>query len=491
MTAVSTDTDVNPLLDWFPHELLIGGEWRRASDGERIAVVDPASGESIGSVASGSLDVAADAGDAAAGAFGSWSQVSPRERSVILHHAFDLMTQHSDDLARLIVLENGKALVDARGEVAYAAEFFRWFAEEAVRLSGSIQTAPSGANRIVVNHLPIGVSVLVTPWNFPAAMATRKIGPALAAGCTVILKPASDTPLTALAIGALLIEAGVPAGVVNVLPSKRSGAVVGAMLDDPRVRKLSFTGSTEVGRTLLKAAANSVVSCSMELGGNAPFIVFDDADINEAVEGAMIAKMRNGGSACTAANRLYVHESVASEFAERLTARMGALQVGSGAEDGVQLGPLINAASQAKVTDLVDRTLALGARALTGGRQLDRPGYFYPATVLVDVPANAPVLTEEIFGPVAPIVTFRDEEEVIALANNTEYGLVAYVFTTDLGRGMRVSERLEFGMVGINRGVVSDPAAPFGGFKQSGLGREGGHEGLLEFTESQYVAVSW
>lgn len=491
MTASSTDTGVNPLVDWFPHDLLIGGEWRRASDGERIAVVDPASGESIGSVASGSLEDAADAVDAAAAAFGSWGQVSPRERSVILHKAFDLMTERSDDIARLIVLENGKALADARGEVAYAAEFFRWFAEEAVRLSGSTQTAPSGANRIVVNHLPIGVSVLVTPWNFPAAMATRKIGPALAAGCTVILKPASDTPLTALAIGALLIEAGVPAGVVNVLPSKRSGAVVGAMLDDPRVRKLSFTGSTEVGRTLLKAAANSVVSCSMELGGNAPFIVFDDADIDEAVEGAMVAKMRNGGSACTAANRLYVHESVASEFAERLTARMAALQVGSGAEDGVQLGPLINAASQAKVTDLVDRTLALGARALTGGKRLDRPGYFYPATVLVDVPANAPVLTEEIFGPVAPIVTFRNEDEVIALANNTEYGLVAYIFTTNLGRGMRVSERLEFGMVGINRGVVSDPAAPFGGFKQSGLGREGGHEGLLEFTESQYVAVSW
>ena len=491
MTASSTDTGVNPLVDWFPHDLLIGGEWRRASDGERITVVDPASGESIGSVASGSLEDAADAVDAAAAAFGSWSQVSPRERSVILHKAFDLMTERSDDIARLIVLENGKALADARGEVAYAAEFFRWFAEEAVRLSGSTQTAPSGANRIVVNHLPIGVSVLVTPWNFPAAMATRKIGPALAAGCTVILKPASDTPLTALAIGALLIEAGVPAGVVNVLPSKRSGAVVGAMLDDPRVRKLSFTGSTEVGRTLLKAAANSVVSCSMELGGNAPFIVFDDADIDEAVEGAMIAKMRNGGSACTAANRLYAHESVASEFAERLTARMAALQVGSGAEDGVQLGPLINAASQAKVTDLVDRTLALGARALTGGKRLDRPGYFYPATVLVDVPANAPVLTEEIFGPVAPIVTFRNEDEVIALANNTEYGLVAYIFTTNLGRGMRVSERLEFGMVGINRGVVSDPAAPFGGFKQSGLGREGGHEGLLEFTESQYVAVSW
>ena len=491
MTASSTDTGVNPLVDWFPHDLLIGGEWRRASDGERIAVVDPASGESIGSVASGSLEDAADAVDAAAAAFGSWGQVSPRERSVILHKAFDLMTERSDDIARLIVLENGKALADARGEVAYAAEFFRWFAEEAVRLSGSTQTAPSGANRIVANHLPIGVSVLVTPWNFPAAMATRKIGPALAAGCTVILKPASDTPLTALAIGALLIEAGVPAGVVNVLPSKRSGAVVGAMLDDPRVRKLSFTGSTEVGRTLLKAAANSVVSCSMELGGNAPFIVFDDADIDEAVEGAMVAKMRNGGSACTAANRLYVHESVASEFAERLTARMAALQVGSGAEDGVQLGPLINAASQAKVTDLVDRTLALGARALTGGKRLDRPGYFYPATVLVDVPANAPVLTEEIFGPVAPIVTFRNEDEVIALANNTEYGLVAYIFTTNLGRGMRVSERLEFGMVGINRGVVSDPAAPFGGFKQSGLGREGGHEGLLEFTESQYVAVSW
>jgi len=356
---------------------------------------------------------------------------------------------------------------------------------------GSVQTAPKGTNRIVVNHLPIGVSVLVTPWNFPAAMATRKIGPALAAGCSVILKPASETPLTALAVAQILTEAGVPDGVVNVVPSKRSGPVVDAMLDDPRVRKLSFTGSTEVGRVLLTSAARTVVNCSMELGGNAPFLVFGDADVDEAVAGAMVAKMRNGGSACTAANRLYVHASIAEEFSTKLSAAMQSLTVGRGSNDGVDLGPLINASSQAKVDDLVQRTIALGARALTGGHLPDGAGFFYPATVLVDVTADAPVLTEEIFGPVAPIVTFETDDEAVRLANDTEYGLVAYVYSSDLRRAMQISERIESGMVGINRGVVSDPAAPFGGFKQSGLGREGGHEGLLEFTESQYIAVDW
>jgi len=479
------------LLDWFPHQLFIGGQWRDASDGALIEVLDPANGEAVASVASGTVDDGLAAVDAAQAALATWAAVPPRERGEILRKAFELMTERAEDLARLIVLENGKALPDSRGEVAYAAEFFRWYAEEAVRVIGSVQTAPKGTNRIVVNHLPIGVSVLVTPWNFPAAMATRKIGPALAAGCSVILKPASETPLTALAVAQILTEAGVPDGVVNVVPSKRSGPVVDAMLDDPRVRKLSFTGSTEVGRVLLTSAARTVVNCSMELGGNAPFLVFGDADVDEAVAGAMVAKMRNGGSACTAANRLYVHASIAEEFSTKLSAAMQSLTVGRGSNDGVDLGPLINASSQAKVDDLVQRTIALGARALTGGHLPDGAGFFYPATVLVDVTADAPVLTEEIFGPVAPIVTFETDDEAVRLANDTEYGLVAYVYSSDLRRAMQISERIESGMVGINRGVVSDPAAPFGGFKQSGLGREGGHEGLLEFTESQYIAVDW
>jgi succinate-semialdehyde dehydrogenase/glutarate-semialdehyde dehydrogenase len=409
----------------------------------------------------------------------------------VLRRAFELMTDRAEQLARLIVLENGKALADARSEVAYAAEFFRWYAEEAVRLLGTVQTSPSGSNRILVTQRPIGVSVLVTPWNFPAAMATRKIGPALAAGCTVILKPASETPLTALAIAALLAEAGVPDGVVNVLPSRRSGAVVGRMLDDPRVRKLSFTGSTEVGRVLLAAASRTVVSCSMELGGNAPFLVFDDADLAGAVAGAMVAKMRNGGEACTAANRFYVQAGVAERFAALLTAEMAALRTGSGLDPAVRLGPLVNAESRRKVADLVDRTVALGATALTGATVPAGPGYFYPPTVLTGVPPEAPVLTEEIFGPVAPIVAFETEDEAVELANATEYGLVGYVYTGDLARGLRVSERLEAGMVGLNRGVVSDPAAPFGGVKQSGIGREGGHEGVLEYLESQYIALAW
>ncbi len=489
MTTLATEHQ--DLIGWFPHQMFIGGTWRDASDGTVIEVLDPATGEPVASVAGGTVEDGLAAVDAAAAAIESWSAVAPRERGEILRTAFELMTERAEQLARLIVLENGKALPDARGEVAYAAEFFRWYAEEAVRLIGSVQTAPKGTNRIVVNHLPIGVSVLVTPWNFPAAMATRKIGPALAAGCSVILKPASETPLTALAVAQILTEAGVPDGVVNVVPSRRSGEVVGAMLDDPRVRKLSFTGSTEVGRVLLARAAETVVNCSMELGGNAPFLVLDDADVDDAVAGAMVAKMRNGGSACTAANRLYVHASVAEEFSSKLAAAMQALTLGPGSDDGVELGPLINASSQAKVDELVKGTIALGARALVGGEVPDRPGYFYPATVLVDVTADAPVLSEEIFGPVAPIITFETDDEAIRLANDTEYGLVAYVYTTDLRRAMQVSERIEAGMVGINRGVVSDPAAPFGGFKQSGLGREGGHDGLLEFTESQYIAVDW
>ncbi|MEV7344664.1 NAD-dependent succinate-semialdehyde dehydrogenase [Streptomyces sp. NPDC093544] len=474
-----------------PTELFIGGRWRPSSDGSRIDVLDPATGEKIADTADATTQDALAAVDAAAAALPAWSATAPRKRAELLSRVFDLMIRQAEELAELIVLENGKTLADARAEVAYAAEFFRWYAEEAVRGLGSVQTAPSGNNKILVLRQPVGVSVLVTPWNFPAAMATRKIGPALAAGCTVVLKPASETPLTALAIAALFEEAGLPGGVVNVLPSRRSGAVVSAMLDDPRVRKLSFTGSTEVGRTLLAAASRTVVNCSMELGGNAPFLVFADADLDQAVAGAMVAKMRNGGEACTAANRFYVQEPVAAEFTRRLAAAMEALTVGPGLEAGVELGPLVNAQSRDKVAQLVADTVRAGASLVTGGKPPERPGFYYPPTVLADVPPDAPVLREEIFGPVAPVVSFSTEDEAIGLANATEYGLVSYVYTSDLARGLRVSEQLDCGMVGLNRGVVSDPAAPFGGTKQSGIGREGGHEGLLEFTESKYVALSW
>jgi succinate-semialdehyde dehydrogenase/glutarate-semialdehyde dehydrogenase len=390
-----------------------------------------------------------------------------------------------------MVLENGKALRDARGEVAYAAEFFRWYAEEAVRIEGSVVTAPSGANRILVQRQPVGVSVLITPWNFPAAMATRKIGPALAAGCTVVLKPARETPLSALAVAALLAEAGVPDGVVNVVTTSASGRVTNAMLADPRVRKLSFTGSTEVGRLLLRTAADTVTNCSMELGGNAPFLIFGDADLDAAVEGALLAKMRNGGEACTAANRFYVHESIADDFTAAFAARLSSLAVGPGLDDGTELGPLVNEDTRSKVATLVDKATSDGGRVVTGGRAPDRRGYFYLPTVLDRLPPDAAILNTEIFGPVAPIVRFSTDSEAIAWANDTEYGLVSYVYTTDLRRGLRVAEALETGMVGLNRGIVSDPAAPFGGVKQSGLGREGGHEGLLEFTETKYVAVEW
>ncbi|MET7991097.1 NAD-dependent succinate-semialdehyde dehydrogenase [Amycolatopsis sp. NPDC005232] len=474
-----------------PEELFIGGEWRPSSDGFRITVIDPATAEPITTVANGGVEDGLAAVDAAAAALPAWGATAPRARADVLHRAFTLMHDRAEELAELIVRENGKALPDARGEVNYAAEFFRWYAEETVRVAGTVQTAPGGANRILVLRQPIGVSVLVTPWNFPAAMATRKIAPALGAGCAVILKPASETPLTALAIAAILEEAGAPAGTVNVVPSTRSGKVVGAMVHDPRVRKLSFTGSTEVGRALLHVAADTVVSTSMELGGNAPFLVFDDADLDAAVDGAMVAKMRNGGQACTAANRFFVQRGVAVEFGRRLAERMGALRVGPGTDAGIELGPLVNEAAVDKVTELVDGTVDSGARVLVGGKRPEGTGFYYPATVLADVPAGAPVLAEEIFGPVAPIVTFDSEDEVVRLANDTEHGLVSYVYTGDLARGLRLSEALESGMVGLNRGLVSEPAAPFGGVKQSGLGREGGHEGLLEYTESKYVAVSW
>jgi succinate-semialdehyde dehydrogenase/glutarate-semialdehyde dehydrogenase len=479
------------LLAHVPTDLWIGGKWRKASDNARFDVIDPATENVITSVASASVEDAETAVDAAQDAFAGWAGRKPRERAEVLRKAYEVIMGEAERLAKLITLENGKALSDSRGEVAYAAEFFRWYAEEAVRNIGDVSRAPASGARIFVQHRPAGVAVLVTPWNFPAAMATRKIGPALAAGCPVVLKPASETPLTMLALMPLLEEAGVPAGVVNVIPSRRSGAVVSAMLHDPRVRVVSFTGSTAVGRKLLHEAADNVVRPAMELGGNAPFIVFEDADIDAAIEGAMIAKMRNMGEACTAANRFYVQEKVHDEFAGKLTERMAALKMGNGLQDGVALGPLVNQEGRDKVRELVDDAVKKGAKVLTGGQAPSSKGYFYPATVLTGVPDNAAMLNEEIFGPVASIQTFRSEDEVIRRANDTEYGLVAYLYTRDLSRGMRVSEKLDFGMIGLNRGLVSDPAAPFGGTKQSGIGREGAHEGMMEFLETQYISVSW
>jgi succinate-semialdehyde dehydrogenase/glutarate-semialdehyde dehydrogenase len=479
------------LLANVPTDLYIGGKWRKSSGNQRFDVIDPATEKPIASVASASVEDAKAAVDAASAAMEGWAAKKPRERAEVLRKAFELIIRDTERFAKLMTIENGKALADSRAEVAYAAEFFRWYAEEAVRNIGEVSRAPASGARIFVQHKPAGVAVLVTPWNFPAAMATRKIGPALAAGCAVVLKPASETPLTMLALMPVMEEAGVPAGVINVLPSRRSGPVVDAMLKDPRVRVVSFTGSTEVGRKLLHAAADNVVKPAMELGGNAPFIVFEDADVDAAIDGAMIAKMRNMGEACTSANRFYVHEKVHDEFAKKLTARMQALKLGNGLDDGVMLGPLVNADTRDKVKALVEDAVGKGASVLTGGKAPTGPGYFYPATVLDKVPDSAKLLREEIFGPVAALQTFSSEDEVVKRANDTEYGLVAYVYTRDLSRGMRVSERLEFGMIGLNRGLVSDPAAPFGGMKQSGIGREGAHEGLMEFMETQYVSLTW
>ncbi len=486
MTAIAAAPSADPLS--VPTDVLVGGTWRPADGGRRFDVVDPADGSLLATVAAGAPADGLAAVEAAAAAGPAWARRAPRERAEILRGVFELMTARLEDVAALIVREMGKPLAEAKVEAAYAAEFLRWFSEEAVRADGSYGRSPAGGNRILVHHQPVGVAVLVTPWNFPAAMATRKIGPALAAGCSVVLKPAEETPLTALLIAGLLEEAGVPGGVVNVVPTDDPAPLVRAMLEDPRVRKLSFTGSTAVGRRLLAIAGERVVNCSMELGGNSPFLVLADADLDTAVEGAMVAKMRNGGEACTAANRFLVHESVADAFTERLTAAMAAVRVGRGFDPGAQLGPLINEDARGKVERLMADAGDRGARVRTGGTRPDGPGFFYPPTVLDGVAPGSAILAEEVFGPVAPVLAFGDEEDAVAIANDTEHGLVAYVYTRDLRRGLAIGEAIETGMVGINRGTVSDPAAPFGGVKQSGLGREGGHHGMHEFLEPKYFA---
>jgi len=472
-------------------QLYIGGKWRDASDGGTFEVVNPADESTLATVASGTVEDAVAALDAADEAFAGWAARSPRERGEILRRAFDLFSARLDHFARLMTLENGKAKGDSMAEAKYAAEFFRWYSEEAVRAEGHMGMAPASGARIIVHRKPAGIAVLVTPWNFPAAMGTRKIAPALAAGCPVVVKPASETPLTMLDLAALLEEAGVPPGVVNVLPSRSSGTVVGAMLKDPRVRVISFTGSTEVGRKLLHAAADNIVTPAMELGGNAPFLVFEDADLDAAADGLMLAKMRNIGEACTAANRIYVHEAVEEPFVEKFTAKMAALKMGNGLEDGIDVGPLVNAETRDKVQHFVDDAVAKGAKVRLGGQRPNTKGFFYPPTGLPEVPADADCRRDEIFGPVAAFQSFANEDDVIRRANDTEYGLVAYCYTGDLKRGLKVSERLDYGMVGLNRGLVSDPAAPFGGTKQSGIGREGGKEGMLEFMETQYISTNW
>ncbi|WP_028281371.1 NAD-dependent succinate-semialdehyde dehydrogenase [Arthrobacter sp. H5] len=478
------------LLSRVPTGLLIGGEWRDASTGKTFDIEDPATGKTLLTIADASPEDGMAALDAAVAAQEDWARTAPRERGEILRRAFELVTERAEDFALLMTLEMGKPLAEARGEVTYGAEFLRWFSEEAVRSSGRYGMAPDGKTRILVNKKPVGPCLLITPWNFPLAMATRKIAPAVAAGCTMVLKPANLTPLTSSLFAKVLEEAGLPAGVLNIVHTSDAGGVTGPLIKDSRLRKLSFTGSTPVGRRLLADASENVLRTSMELGGNAPFVVFEDADLDAAVAGAMLAKLRNMGEACTAANRFIVHESIAAEFASKFAARMDAMTPARGTEDNSKLGPLIDEKSRQKVHELVTGALDDGATCVTGGAPVDGPGYFYAATVLTDVAPDSRILQEEIFGPVAPIVTFATEDEAVRLANNTEYGLVAYVFTRDLNRGLRIGERLDTGMLGLNAGVISNAAAPFGGVKQSGLGREGGYEGIEEYLYTQYVGIA-
>ncbi|PVG84222.1 NAD-dependent succinate-semialdehyde dehydrogenase [Nocardioides gansuensis] len=473
----------------FRDQLFIDGEWREAADGRRFAVEDPADGTTLAEVADAGETDAHDALEAAVAAQAGWAATAPRERGELLRAAYAAVVARADEFARVISLEMGKPLVEAKGEVTYGAEFLRWFSEEAVRIDGRWLVAPDGKSRLLTVKKPVGPCLFVTPWNFPIAMGTRKIGPALAAGCTMVVKPASQTPLTMLLLADVLHEVGVPHGVVNVITSSDSSGVVKTLMGDDRLRKVSFTGSTEVGRILVRQSADNLQRVSMELGGNAPFVVFEDADLDAAVDGAMIAKMRNMGEACTAANRFLVHEKVAPQFSARLAERMAALSVGRGQDDGVDVGPLVDADAVESVGQLVTDAVHDGARLLTGGAPVDGPGHFYSPTVLVDVPPEAQINKEEIFGPVAPVTTFTDEDEAIASANSTDYGLVAYVWTRDLGRTIRLSESLAFGMVGVNTGLVSNPAAPFGGVKASGFGREGGFEGIEEYLDLTYVSL--
>ena len=481
--------DEREVLDAVRPDLSIGGAWRPATGGGRFAVDDPATGDTLALVADGTADDAVAALDAACEAQEGWAATPPRERSEILRRAFEALTVRSDELALLMTLEMGKPVADSKAEVAYAAEFFRWFAEEAVRIDGRYTTAPAGGSRLIVMHQPVGPCYFVTPWNFPIAMATRKIGPAIAAGCTMVVKPAQLTPLSMLAVAQVLEQVGLPPGVLNIVTSQDASSVTKPLLSDPRLRKLSFTGSTAVGRSLAQQAAEGLLRISMELGGNAPFLVFGDADVEAAVDAAVTAKMRNMGEACTSANRFHVHASVAGEFTERLAERLGSMRVGRGTEPGVEVGPLIEEKARDKVVELVGDAVDRGASVVVGGEAPDGPGWFYQPTVLAEVPRDARVLGEEIFGPVAPVVPFSSDDEALQAANDTEYGLVAYLFTNDLNRALHVSESLQVGMVGLNQGLVSNPAAPFGGVKASGYGREGGHEGIHEYLSPKYLSV--
>jgi succinate-semialdehyde dehydrogenase/glutarate-semialdehyde dehydrogenase len=473
-----------------PRDLFIGGRWRPARGGGTLGVEDPSTGERLTEVADAHPEDALEALAAAADAQAQWAATAPRERGEILRRAYEAIVARTDELALVMTLEMGKALAESRAEITYAAEFLRWFGEEAVRIHGRYMVNTTGVGRILTMRQPVGPCVFVTPWNFPMAMGTRKIAPAVAAGCTMVVKPAQQTPLSMLALAAILEQAGLPGGVLNVITARHSGEVIEPLLRDPRTRKLSFTGSTEVGRKLIEQSASQVLRVSMELGGNAPFLVFEDADLDAAVDGALVAKMRNVGEACTAANRFHAHEAVAEEFARRLAARMGSLRVGRGTDPRTDVGPLIDEDQRTKVADLVSDAVGRGARVLLGGERLDGRGYFFAPTVLADVGEDARLLREEIFGPVAPVASFSTDEQALHAANRTEYGLVAYVYTRDLGRAFRVCEGLESGMVGLNQGVVSNPAAPFGGVKQSGFGREGGFEGIGEYLETKYVAMS-
>jgi succinate-semialdehyde dehydrogenase/glutarate-semialdehyde dehydrogenase len=478
------------VVDAVARELYVGGRWQPAAAGETFAVEDPSTAETIAEVADAGPEDAVAALDAAVAMREEWAAHPPRERGEILRRAFERIIERQEELALLMTLEMGKPIAESQAEIAYAAEFFRWFAEEAVRIEGRFAAAPSGRGRLLTMRQPVGPCYLITPWNFPMAMGTRKIGPAVAAGCTMVIKPAQKTPLSMLALVQILEESGLPAGVLNVITSSSSSAVSKPIIEDARLRKLSFTGSTEVGRKLMAQASGNLLRVSMELGGNAPFLIFDDADVDAAVEGAVIAKMRNVGEACTAANRFHVADRLADEFAEKLASRLGGMRVGRGTEDGVEVGPLIDEEQRAKVSELVDDATSRGASVVVGGHRRDGRGYFYEPTVLTDVPGDARLLDEEIFGPVAPVRSFDDEQAAVAAANDTEYGLVAYVYTRDLKRAMRVCEALDVGMVGLNQGLVSNPAAPFGGVKASGFGREGGREGIDEYLETKYVAMA-